>query len=715
MADEAGTPDIDMLLRTQLEMFRGMMTDMMSLRTTVRGMTADMEKMGKAERSHYDKLLKDLEYASNAQKSMAENMLEYATRPKVPLPLDIGKEIGRLLDIHRKVVESAEKELSARERLTEIAKEAETKTREALETRAAEELAATPDTRLTDISTKYKEEALASDSEAARLQEASFKTLLTDVLEKVLEPIVTSLSAIRETMISPSAVTTAPASDTTTAATEVIEELRESVANLNPFVQATVVSFGLMRRASIGLTEALFGTRNRTGELGAAANFVSNAFSFVATRVQRASDSYDAFVEGTEKFIAGVKRFFTLEGLLAFAIRAAAIPIFYTANLLKDGFKSLKEMDWKDVGNKVKARLTGAFDAVGKAANFLRDGFGKGMTAIGNGVSAFGGMMSRAASAVMAPLMSFAATIFTTVIPAILGFAASIFTTVIPAVIGFAVSIFTTVVPAILGFAMTIIGAAIPPIIAIGAAILSGVVAVATFVGSLLAAAAPFILIGVAIGLVIYGLYLMYQRFEWVQKAVELYIEGMKLYMNAINDYIIQPLIQAGKAVVDFYAGMWDMFRNSAIGKWLLGDDSKKTGESMKQTSDIAKRMQQDRVGMSMAELRKEKQYLDSADYAKEIMQARERGDEAQVNRLTARQRAVSLEINRRSQLQSNPMILPEGGTVKQASPVVVVNQATAAPVVSGGGGQGGQAGFVPVRNQNETIKDFQLANIPRG
>jgi hypothetical protein len=195
----------------------------------------------------------------------------------------------------------------------------------------------------------------------------------------------------------------------------------------------------------------------------------------------------------------------------------------------------------------------------------------------------------------------------------------------------------------------------------------------------------------------------------------DLYIEGVKMYMSAINDYLIQPLIAAGQAIGDFFGGLWDMFKNTSIGKWLLGDDSKKTTDNMKNTSETAKKMQEERYGASMSDLQKEKQYLDSPEYAREIMKARERGDDDTVMRMSARQRAVALEINRRSQIQASPMTIPEGGRVGNATPIVVVNQANAAPVVSGGGGNGGQAGFVPVRNQNETIKDFQLANIPRG
>jgi hypothetical protein len=238
--------------------------------------------------------------------------------------------------------------------------------------------------------------------------------------------------------------------------------------------------------------------------------------------------------------MTGIKEFFTLQGFLAFAVRSVAIPIFYTANLLKDGVKALWNTNWKELGGKIFAKIGDGFEKVGKAASSLREKFMNGMTAISDGISSFQGTMSswktnlkemgvksfakigdgfervgKAASSLREKFTN-SMTAISNGISSFGGMMSKASSAVLAPLKGFAVSIFTTVIPAVMGFAGSIIGAVIPPLIAFGAAFLAGVVAVATFVGSLIAAAAPFILIGVAIGLVIYGLYLMYQKFEWV-------------------------------------------------------------------------------------------------------------------------------------------------------------------------------------------------------
>jgi hypothetical protein len=398
----------------------------------------------------------------------------------------------------------------------------------------------------------------------------------------------------------------------------------------------------------------------------------------------------------------------------------------------------------------------GAFNFAGKmissAVNFVK-GVGSSIAAFSRiafsfigtlvaGISRFVFSLVMATAQIIFSAIQFGASMLAAVISFLIPIGGAILTFIGSVLVGavtFVASLVASTVPFLvagLAFAATILGA-------IGSFVLGVVTAVITFIGGLVAALSPILLpallIVAVIALVLYGLYLAYKKFEWFRNMVntvgqtisdvfgylskffQAYVfDPIKSVFGYLADffttYVFNPIKKIIMGLVDFFSNAYDAFAGSNVGQTL----------GMKTRAQVAEGQQssgaeQEKKALSGVVVTPEFAAARMKDHAKDFEAAKKAGDDVQMQIITGRigvlaqQRDKEL-AKRRVNTGTDQITVPksQAGGAGRAQVTVINN---AAPVVAGGGGGGPQVPqyVAPARSPNDTLRDLQGANIPRG
>ena len=784
MADNEFTAPDPQETSRALDALKALTTEILTLRTTMRSQSKELDKMSAQEVAARQEQISKLESLVEAQKvaiRMAEDEA-LTLGASGQATEDLIASVIKQTSLANRSQQLIEQELSNREALNQRLQEA-TKEEDRRRVRGAalQRVMASP-TSLRGVAQRANTDTGAIVAENKRFS-AAFEEALAKVLSQPIELLKTISSNVEMMAMKMSIeaahahhnAVAAPAGEGEGGGVEGVEGVEKKIEGNygkgSPFVKALVFMAKALEKSIPGLKE-------------------------FNDRVGRANQAYDKFTNSVKNAYNKVKEFFTITGFLSFALRAVGVSFFFTMQLVKDFGKKLLEI----------SGISRAFNAVKNGLkefgkNLMKDpigtlksGFMKGMQFIDKGVTkAFDGMDSfgkatvnvaksvgSSIAAFSRSVMSLTVNVAKSVGSSIAAFSRSVISivgTIVASISRFVLSIAiataqiifsaiqlgASVLTAIISFLIPVGGAilsfvgsvlmgaftfvaglvasAVPFLMAglafagtilaaIGSFVVGVVTAVITFIGGLVAALTPIILpaliIAAILFLVIFGLYMAYLKFQAFREVVDMVIGavkdiGMKIG-GWIYDWFIQPIKVIGEKLggwIHDYLVKPLMTAMDYIANWIPGLESSTEKEARLQDEyAVAKEEEAERLKED-SRRGKSREYLDfrEKDLTKQYQQAT---DEEQKNRILAQITAVREAQVALPKVQpgagAGQLTMPAGGAggAGRTSMTVVNN---AAPVVSGGGGGSPQppSYVAPARSPNDTLRDLQGANIPRG
>jgi len=724
--------------------------EILSLRTTMRSQEKDIEKMNAAEVAARQEQISKLEALTEAQKVA------------IKLAEDEALTLGASGKATEELLEKVIKQTRLAEKSQQLV-EKELTSREALSKRIEE-------------ATKQEQERAKTGLEIQQQKLSAVPSVEATVLKKIadqvkIESAVTTAAEQLKPDVVPTATTpaanTQPATETKTEKYEFVGKdapFQKAIASLSAQITKLIPSLstftGRIGKANQDYDKFLSIVQNgysKFKELLTVTGFLNFLFRIVAVSlIFLGQGMKDLVVKGFNKIkeidfkrvvdkiavdfnTAGKRITEFSKNLSDKSEQISRSLVLFGEKLAKDPIGTVKETFMKSMKG-----LDAGFDKVAQTVNKFRDkifetagnyakaifnsssnfikGIGTSISSFAGKVGSFLGPLSTGVSRFVISLGTAAMSIVTSIGSVVFGLMGSVIAFSVgvgSTIFGFAASVVT----ATIGFVAPVVAAALgfvgSILVAVGTFIAGIAAGVVSFIAALIAPISPFILIAGAIvlvlGLMVFAGYKIYKNFETIVSALQQFGQKIMEIRNGVEQFFFSIYDTIGTAIDDLFGvKIWESIKKSAIGKWLFGSSMEE-----KQTKKIEQTV--------VAETKKPRELNARQEDAltKKPRELNARQEDAlerkkEFNQLILKEKTErfnnSFDGSRKVQTSQAIPSLPQREG-KAGGSVVINNNAIAAPVTSGGGGGAAQQNvtFVPVRNQNDTVRNLQLANIPRG